>query len=63
MWIPEPPKSITLPLQRNDDPELTCFVCKAKRLCELAIVVKVPGMTCAYGIHWDCVAIAERKVS
>lgn len=57
------PTSITLPLRPNDDPELTCFVCKDKRTCELCIEVHYPGCTLWYGIHFECVAIAERKKS
>lgn len=61
MWEEELPKQITLPLEPNEDPELTCFVCKAKRTCELCISVFYPGCRLWYGIHAECVAIAERK--
>lgn len=55
------PTSITLPLRLNSDPELTCFVCKSKRTCELSIEIHYPGCTQWYGVHADCIVIAERK--
>lgn len=62
MHEPDPlPKEITLPLVPNFDPELTCFVCKGKRCCELAIVVNIPGLRSSYGIHFSCVEHARKK--
>lgn len=55
------PTSITLPLKLNSDEELTCFVCKAKRVCELCIEVSFPGCKLWYGIHAECIPLAERK--
>jgi len=63
MWFPgEPfPTQITLPLKLNADLELTCFVCKSKRLCELCIEVAYPGCKLWYGIHAECIPIVQMK--
>jgi hypothetical protein len=57
------PTTITLPLKLNVDEELTCFVCKSKRLCELCVEVAYPGCKLWYGIHAECIEIAEKEAA
>ena len=49
------PTKVVFELIENEDPELTCFVCKSKATCELGIPLRFQGMHVVYGIHLGCV--------
>jgi hypothetical protein len=54
MYVPPLPKTIRFPVEPNEDPELTCMVCKRKAPCELAIHIRYPGFHQWWGIHLMC---------
>lgn len=61
MYSPPLPTEITLPLEPNDDPELTCMACKQKRTCELVLNIRFPGYHQWWGIHIECVEAIRLK--